>query len=178
MIAVAAAFISTNLDDILLLSLLFAAAKDNKDVLSIYSGQLLGISLLFLLSTLARGILTQLPFNIIPFLGLLPIALGLLSLRRREEKEFSLRLGIIPVCLLTLSNGADNLALYIPLFMRYGKCELLLSYLIFILLTLLWCFLSSQLAGFESVKAFIRKYDRWIFPAVLILLGLWIILSP
>ncbi len=178
MIPVVAAFVSTNLDDILLLALLFAAARNKKDVLSIYTGQLLGISFLFLLSTLARDLLSRIPFNIIPVLGILPILLGILSIRRCEEQQSTLELGIIPVFLLTISNGADNLALYIPLFMRYEKSELLLSFSIFILFTLLWCFVASRIAGFERIKSLIHKHEKWILPTVLILLGLWIILSP
>jgi len=169
------AFAATNIDDIFLLSFLFAEAREKRERLEIVIGQVLGISLLFIFSTLLTGVIKALSFNLLPYLGIFPIILGLRALRRKNEEDPILRTTLLSVTLLTLSNGADNLAVYIPLFATYTNTQLLYSYLIFLHLTIFWCIAALTLTHKEEVKRAIRKQEAWLVPLVLIGLGFMII---
>src|SRR6516162_11555543 len=92
------AFLSTNIDDLLLLSSLFIAS--NFRAASVVIGQFVGMSLLVLISVLAAYFMVSMPLAWIGVLGLFPLCLGILrlakgfkvptakSMLRPKEEEF------------------------------------------------------------------------------------------
>lgn len=81
------------------------------------------------------------------------------------------------VALITISNGVDNIGVYAPLFSTLNQIELLLTILIFLIMTGIWCFFAHLIIKNKLLGIKIEKYGHIILPFVLILLGIGIIVS-
>ncbi|MDO8869173.1 MAG: cadmium resistance transporter [Methanobacteriaceae archaeon] len=81
------------------------------------------------------------------------------------------------VALITISNGVDNIGVYAPLFSTLNQMELLLTILIFLIMTGIWCFFAHLIIKNKLLGIKIEKYGHIILPFVLILLGIGIIVS-
>ena len=86
-----------------------------------------------------------------------------------------LPVGIAKVAAVTLANGGDNLAIYIPFFANMGWADLTMTLLIYACLVGLWCFIAVKIAEHEKVKATLERYGHVVVPFVLIVLGLSIL---
>lgn len=179
LIAAVLAFTATNIDDILILTLMLAGAYGRKGKLAVMLGQYIGITVLFAISVLGALGARMLPTAYIGLLGLLPIALGVRVLFSREEDDAKEKggIGILGMCLLTVANGADNIGVYIPLFSGFALSEMLLTALVFAVMTGLWCALGLLVGAFPPVRDRIVKYKRILVPIVLIALGVWILIE-
>lgn len=176
LLASVAAFAATNLDDLLVLMLLFGQAEDRLSRGKIYLGQLLGIGVLTLASVVAALGLRMVPEQYVRLLGAVPILLGVRAwLDRDGEAESASAVGVLPTALLTVANGGDNLGVYIPLLTGFSAGQLALCAAVFAVMTLLWCLLASVLAGLPAVQRCIERYKRLLVPIVFLLLGLRIL---
>ncbi|TDD43667.1 cadmium transporter, partial [Nonomuraea terrae] len=72
----AALFAVTNIDDIVLLALFFARAAGRRGALRIVLGQYAGFTAILVVAVAAAFGATFLPDDVLPYLGLLPLALG------------------------------------------------------------------------------------------------------
>ena len=103
------AFLATNLDDLLVLTLLYSRSDSRQTDLKIFLGQFLGIGILVLLSFLAAKGLLFLPDRYIRFLGVIPVLLGLRyavqTFGQKSEAAAPVRIGLPSVVFLTISNG-------------------------------------------------------------------------
>lgn len=170
-------FVSTNLDDIFVLTLLYAQVQDAKGTLQIIAGQYLGIGCLIALSVLgALG--TQLfPPQYIGLLGILPLLLGIRawivyrSKKDRTEAKVETQISFLGVTMLTIANGADNIGVYIPVFSGAPLPELTITILVFAAMLALWCWLGSILGNYPYIKEKIVRYQHVLVPVVLICLG-------
>jgi len=180
-----ALFASTNVDDIFVLVAFFADTRFRAR--DIVLGQLLGIFTLtagsFALSLAALAI----PGKWVGYLGLLPVALGLRmawrAFRRRDdekkgddapEEPAAKTASILSVALVTLANGADNVAAYVPFFATRKPWESGIVAGVFGLMTGLWCFFAYRIVHHPKLGAPLRKYGGRILPFVLVALGVWI----
>lgn len=176
------AFVATNLDDIVILMLLFSAAGAGKAYKIIF-GQYLGIGALTVISLLGAMGLGLLPGWCLRLLGLVPLALGLRAWCCRnadrdtdEEPETVAAPAVFGTAMLTVANGADNLGVYLPLFAGYRAAHNLLVVLVFAGMTGVWCFLGKHLADLPVVQRVLTRYRGVLIPWVLMLLGLYILL--
>ena len=172
-------FISTNIDDFLILMLLFSQTHCKQDRLKVLWGQYLGVGVIVSISLIAAVGVQLLPEQYIRFLGLIPLFLGVkAALKGDDDKEaFAGKIGVLPVAGLALAGGGDNLGVYIPIFASLSARELALTMLIYLLLIPLWCLLAAKLAKLPAIAELIRRYQRVLVPAVFILLGLMILLN-
>lgn len=176
-------FVSTNIDDIFVLMLFFA----NKDFtpLQVVVGQYLGIGLLVGISIVISLAALLFPANLIGLLGFVPIALGiknLVDLRRKKlddeqqaitSNRNSLRW--LTVGVVTISNGADNIGVYVPLFANSSVNEIALIAIIFALMVAVWCGIGYALVQAPLIGDPLRRYGHRILPFVLIGLGIYIL---
>ncbi|WP_099467900.1 cadmium resistance transporter [Konateibacter massiliensis] len=176
-------FVSTNIDDIFLLMILYTQLPEKERRYKITAGQYLGIGLLVFLSILGAFGTQLLPQKYIGLLGIFPILLGIRTWlqyknsQKENEPQILTNTGIINVFLITIANGADNLGVYIPVFSGYDATELFLTVLIFAAMTALWCLIGSRLADYPLIKNNLQKYNHIIVPVVLIGLGIFILLD-
>lgn len=176
-------FISTNLDDIFVLTLFFAQEDRPRGRVYITLGQYLGIGILAAVSLLGAGVLRAVPDRWLGLLGLVPIALGVkawLDHRKGQDEEEEAELSaagagkILQVALVTIANGGDNIGVYLPLFAGCTGGELALTLGVFALMVWVWCFLARRLAALPVLKENIQKYKHIVIPVVFIALGLYI----
>lgn len=122
-------YISTSIDYLIVLIILFAQLSQNKQKLHIYAGQYLGTGLLVGVSLVAAYVVNFVPEAwMVGLLGLIPIYLGIRFAivregEEEEEEEIIERLEqskanqlFWTVTLLTIASGGDNLSIYIPYF--------------------------------------------------------------
>jgi len=170
----AVAFLSTNIDDIFLLTLLFSAGNMRKS--NIYIGHFLGIMILSIISCLGAYGLTALFEKYVFMLGLVPIFLGIKAIFDRDDDEnISIGGSILSVILLTVLSGGDNIGVYIPIFARMNVVHFITALAIFGIMSVMWCFIAQRLSVLPALRRFIEKYKRVIVPVIFILLGIFII---
>lgn len=180
-------FIATTIDDLFLDMLFFAQATTRKQVRSIFIGKYIGIGLLVLLSCLGAYGLQFISEKYIGLLGLLPIAIGIKEgieyFRKKSEEDDleeqpELSKGFMwSVVLVTISSGADNIGVYIPLFANYTVAQMTIVVITFMIMIAFWCFLGKTLSSLPYFRKFLLKYKQMIVPIVLICLGVYIILE-
>src|SRR5262249_55725027 len=145
------------IDDLVLLTLFFARRASP---FKIVVGQYLGFAAITLFSLLGAGAAFAIPQQWIHYLGLLPLAIGLKELfsHRSERAEDDTRsYGLLSIALITLSNGADNIGVYIPFFaLNWQQLPLIL--LTYAALVALWC-AAGRILGNRPV--ILRFVDRW-----------------
>lgn len=178
-------FVSTNIDDIFILTLFYGNKRFNER--EIITGQLLGIGALIFISLVASLIGLFIPTPYIGLLGLFPIYLGIKTLwkhRNRNEHEemepdtakaLKPQGNVLAVAGVTFANGGDNIAIYIPLFTTLTWPHKLTMVGIFFAMTLVWCGIAKYLTKHPLVSKTVDRYGHWITPFVLILLGVYIL---
>ena len=193
------AFAGTNIDDLFIDTFFFAQAETKKQVQAIVLGKYLGIGALVLFSVLGAYMLREIPDGYIRFLGLIPMALGVREwMENRKAKEndedaegadindadYDLKndskgfLGfILKIALVTISNGADNLGVYMPLFASFQMTEMLMVLIVFAVMVAIWCILSKKLADLPGLRGFLLKHKETLVPIVYAALGVYIMMG-
>jgi cadmium resistance transport/sequestration family protein len=188
------AFIATNLDDLVILSLWFSQINNTFRSRHIVIGQFLGFSILVIASLTGFFGGLILPRHWIGLLGLAPIAIGLSSwlnqdsddleegneeLKQSETSPFSSFLSpqTYSVAAITVANGSDNISIYMPLFANSNLIRLLIILTIFFLLVGVWCYASYKLISQSNIADVLNRYGSNFVPFVLVVLGVYIILE-
>lgn len=166
-----AAFVATNLDDILILTILFSQTGKLFRHRDIVIGQYIGFSLLVIASLAGFFGCFLIPTPWIRYLGLVPVILGIVSLLKEEEKQeepenveldlegakhspFGVAQGkpfggwfdprTYSVAALTVANGSDNIGIYVPLFASSSVTSLIVIVSVFLILVGVWCAFSRS----------------------------------
>lgn len=84
---------------------------------------------------------------------------------------------IVKVFSVTVANGGDNIGVYIPIFTSMSLVSIVLTVVIFMLLTALWCFIGLKLAEHPFVQGNIIKYKHIFVPIIFIGLGIYILIK-
>ena len=192
-----AVFAATDIDDLLVLSAFFC--DDRLDPRAIVAGQYAGIAALIALSIVAARLALAIPEGWVALLGLIPLAIGLGQLVRRrrggeDEDEAAeaaeLRAAVerrvaggatrrlagqaAAIALVTIANGGDNLAVYIPLFAS-RPAAIPLYVAAFAAMTGLWCLVGYWLVNNPLTGERVKRYGHRALPYILIALGLYIL---
>jgi cadmium resistance transport/sequestration family protein len=199
MLAGVTAFAATNVDDIVILTLLFVRANSASQRQHIVTGQYLGF--LVLIAASLPGLLGGLliPKIWLGWLGLLPIAIGLHQFLQPAAESvqtttpaqsnsetlstWQSRLVSVlspqtyQVAAVTIANGGDNIAIYVPLFANSSLPEFVILLNVFLVMIALWCMIAHQLAKHPLLSQSLARYGHRIVPFVLIGLGLFIVLD-
>ncbi|HEY3405142.1 MAG TPA: cadmium resistance transporter [Ohtaekwangia sp.] len=174
-------FVSTNIDDIVILMLFFGSKRySSRDIVS---GQYLGISSLVVVSYIFSRVGNYINPQFIGLLGLFPIYLSIkqfVSLLKPDTDTSQIDLnktGIISLAGVTIANGSDNIGVYVPLFATMDNHQLLILVMIFLVMTGLWCLLGKYLASHPLLAKSISRFGHIIMPVVLFLLGVYILIE-
>lgn len=202
-LAAAIAFISTNIDDLFVIMILFTQAGMSLHSSDIYKGQLAGIAALTIVSMLGAAGLSIFPREIIGILGLVPITMGARMVfvefsRNRKilrEDEMGESKGESPVMKIlarlfrfirpqtlgvmgmTIAGGGDNIGIYVPMFAGMNMAELATTAAVFAVLTLAWCHIGSTLSRHPLLQRVIRRYEKILVPVVFACIGVYIIVE-
>ncbi len=180
--AAAGVFAGTNVDDLIVLTVLFLAARTagKPRPWQIWAGQYAGIGALVAISGAAALGLTLLPDRWVGLLGLIPLALGvrgLLAAVRHSPGDVrpAVASGLVSVAAITMANGADNIAVYTPVFRTVGVVDSLVTIAVFAVLVAVWCLAASWLGGHRRVIALLGRFGHWLVPLVFVVIGLVIL---
>lgn len=186
------AFMATNVDDIVLLTLLFSRLPDRGRTLPLVAGQVLGFSMLILISLLGIPGRHALPQGGLALLGFLPIAVGI-SRWRQDSRCDGTAEGTLPPALpgaggpmaelvgmagLTVANGSDNIGVYLPLFAQSDRSALGVTLVTFAAALALWMLLAWGLTRTPALTPLLQRYGGPLVPVVLIGLGVILIAAP
>lgn len=176
-------FAGTNVDDLLVLTLLFVSAHAGRPRRwSIVAGQVLGFSTLLAASVAIAIGLGAVPEQWIRLLGVIPLGIGALGLWRGlrgsgESEPPPLAAGMWSVAALTIANGADNLSVYPPVFRTLGVGPAVVTGVVFYLGVAVWCAAGVLLSTHNGVVGALGKVQHWLGPSVFIALGVVILLD-
>lgn len=183
------AFITTNIDDVFILVLMFSNRALSKR--NVVAGQYAGIATLIVISLLGSAIGLIVDPAYIGLLGLMPIYLGCKAAWHRfqhhdsscstEHDELKLKNirsnfhQVISIAGVTVANGGDNIGVYVPLFAPYSWYEQTIVVAVFLVMTACWCAGANYLLKHPVMEASIDRYGHMVVPFVFILLGIFIL---
>lgn len=183
-------FAVTNIDDTLILALFFAqGAGQHGSTRRIVLGQYLGFAAILAVAVAAAFGATFLPESAIPYLGLLPLALGIKAAWQawkdhrdgegNEEAEQAREGGPSPleVAAVTFANGGDNIGVYVPVFATSGIGGMSVYAAVFLVLVAVWCFAGKFFATRPVIAKALARWGHILLPLVLIAIGLLILIE-
>ncbi|GAA3550293.1 hypothetical protein GCM10022222_37290 [Amycolatopsis ultiminotia] len=118
-------FAVTNVDDLVILALFFGqAGDDRRAAVHVVAGQYLGFAAILATSIVGALGAGLLPDKAVPYLGLMPLLLGLRAAwqawRERHADDELAKTGngpaVLAVAAVTFANGGDNIGVYVPVF--------------------------------------------------------------
>ncbi|MTE24322.1 cadmium resistance transporter [Microbacterium sp. ZXX196] len=182
-------FLATNIDDIIVLSLFFARGAGQRGTTTrILAGQYLGfVGILGAAVLVSLGAGAFLPPEVIPYFGLIPLALGLWAAwqawRRRhdddddEAKIEGKKVAVWAVAGVTFANGGDNIGVYVPVFLNVGPAAVVAYCVVFLALVAVLVIVAKFIATRRPVAEILERWEHVLFPFVLIGLGVFILIS-
>jgi cadmium resistance protein CadD (predicted permease) len=170
------AFVSTNLDNLLILAGLMSAARRRAEVVIGHGLVALAvIAVAWLLSGLGR----ILPVTAVGFLGLLPLAMGLRALLRPDAHMAvdqprpgggvgAVVAGLVPLC-------GDSLGVFVPLLAESPPRLALIVALTWCAMALLWAGLAAALLVLPGSRRALTRIAPRLMPFLLIAIGLYVL---
>lgn len=183
-----ALFAATNIDDLVLLALLFGRARTPLERWSVVAGQYIGFLLILAVSVAATVATELLPSHLTAWLGLIPLTMGVLALVRLRQQatpeadetvEPVLAGGpsVLAVAMLTIAGGGDNIGIYVPVFSTSGTATLVGMIVTFLVLVGVWCAAALLLVTRRPVAEQLARWGDVLLPIALIGLGLVIMIE-
>lgn len=185
MAAAAVMFAATNIDDAVVLTVLYAASKATGSPRQsrIWVGQYVGVGLMVLLALLAATGFRVVSLQWVGLLGLIPLTRGIFMLAAAAIGTLHGEDGSTPVVAtgwwevtaVTFANGGDNIAVYTAAFRIMGRAETAVTVMVFAAGVAVWCVATSLLVSRQHLVEVLLRYSRWIIPVVFIALGVYIV---
>ncbi|WP_458316773.1 cadmium resistance transporter [Mycolicibacterium brisbanense] len=182
----AAMFAVTNVDDMVMLTVFFGRAAGRRPAVTrVVAGQYLGFSAIVAVSVLGALGATLLPDDAVPYLGLLPVALGIragwMAWRSRHEPTHDVDrddgVGVLHVAVVTFANGGDNIGVYVPVFAVAGISSIVGYVAVFLVGVAIWCAAGHYLAGRPAIATALSRWGHIVLPVILIGIGLRILVQ-
>jgi cadmium resistance protein CadD (predicted permease) len=165
-LSVLGTFVATNVDDFLLLLLLFGGARDRRGIYSVFVGQFIAFACVLAAAWATSLAAVRLPPRLLSLLGLVPIGLGVAALfeKRQPNESFcptARHQTVLGVIGLTLSVGTDNIAVYDAYFTALGPARSLVVAGAYLLLLAGLCFAALATARAGILR---RALERVLVP--------------
>ncbi|MGJ6969776.1 cadmium resistance transporter [Streptosporangium sp. G11] len=176
----AAVFAGTNVDDIIILTVLFLASRANgvPRPWQIVVGQYAGIAALVAVSAAAALGLAVVPDRWVGLLGLVPFGMGVWGLVKAgraggddDGEAPRVASGVLSIAGVTVANGADNISVYTPLFRTIGPASSAVTVVVFTVLVAVWCLAASWLGAHKKIIALVERTGAWLVPVVFMVIG-------
>lgn len=186
-------FVATNIDHLALLTLWFVHGQNRPGTTArICAGQYVGFGVILAVTIVLSAISgLVIPQEYLRFLGLIPLALGVKAaiseIRERvgsrdfedeDEDEAQLKgkkVSVGAVALVTMANGGDEVAAYLPVFALSTWWQIALFCAVFLVLAGVLLALARFITGRMGLAEVLERFEAIIFPSVLILLGVLIL---
>lgn len=188
-ISALAVYVSTSIDYLLILMIIFSQSSTKGKMKGIVGGQYLGMGMLVAFSLFAAYVLNLIPEDwIIGLLGLIPLYLGIRIAFKGEQDEDEdevlekMEAGggnrlFWTVALITVASGGDNLGIYIPYFTSLTGLETGVALIVFAISVAILCYVSYRLSKITLISETIENYQRVVVSLVFIGLGIYIMME-
>ena len=186
------AFAFTNIDDVVVLAVFFGQARGYRGAnLRIIGGQYLGFMALLAVSLAGAIVGTALlPTTALPYLGLLPIALGFWAgwttwrERRRGRDEgvdavaaSAQSMRVWRVAVVAFANGGDNIGVYVPIFAIATVRTISVFTAVFFIGVAIWCIAARYFASHPIIARALSRWGHIVLPLALIVIGVVILIE-
>lgn len=180
-------FVSTSIDYIFLLFLIFNQTDKSVEKWQVVCGHYLGTLLLIVISLILTLGLSFVPKDwMIGLLGLVPIYMGVNYWLNRQDQVDNLKIKkqirqknnfTYLVLFITVASGGDNIGVYVPFFLSLSRAGMIVSVLYIQIFIAILLYLSYRLTLVDYISAPLKKVEYYVIPIVYILLGLYILVS-
>jgi cadmium resistance protein CadD (predicted permease) len=178
----AGVFIGSNIDDLIVLIVLFLAARRGRLPASrIVAGQYLGYGILVAASIVIALGLAAVPQRWIGLVGLVPLGIGVWGLigaiRNGPEHQPIVARRLWAIAALSIANGSDDLSIYAPLLRTNSFGDDVLIVLVLLGFVAIWCAIAWWLGTRRRVLKALKRFGHWLVPLVFIAIGLLVIVD-
>lgn len=173
----------------MILSLFFAQGAGHRgSAAKVVAGQYLAFAVILAIAIGVTLGASFLPRQALPYLGLVPIAIGLWDVwtiwrhRRRGEGGGQAGTGqggptVLKVATTTLANCGDNIGVYVPVFTNVGTSGTIVYCVVFLVLVGVWCAAGRFVATRPVIARPLSRWGHILLPVVLITVGLLILIE-
>ncbi|WP_057804332.1 cadmium resistance transporter [Pediococcus stilesii] len=161
------AYISTSIDYLIVLMVIFATVSKNNRIL-VYLGDILGTIVLVAASLIVAFVLKAVPSGwMLGLLGLIPVGMGIKLLIAGQsddgdviERQITNKRGVIlNVAFITIATcGADNIGIYVPLFTQMNVSSIITVLFTFAVMLTIFALIGYLLVKLPLVA---KIFDRW-----------------
>lgn len=183
------AFVTTEMDDLLVMFVLFSKVNRVRENTAVILGKYLGLVFLIAAGKLFADILNQFPVEqLLGLLGIIPITIGIRYAVKEYtgEKEqdgnlFMRSIGffsfLLEAFVITLANGGDNIAVCLSFFSSLKQSEFIISCIVFCIMQALWCVIAFSVMNAASIRTYTEESKGVIIPVLFVALGLYILIK-
>lgn len=181
LVAVFLAFTAATVDNLIIVTALFTSSRATGRPRpgSIVAGQYIGFAAIVGASLVAAAGLRVIPDRWVGLVGFIPIAVGVRGLWRLRGSGDDSRpppaSTVAAIAMVIFANGADDIAVYAPLFRSLQVISGLVVAAEFLLLIGLWCAVGALLGTRRAVVATLGRTSHWLVPLVFIAIGIVIL---
>lgn len=171
-------FASTDIDNFVVLTAFYADRSYRTP--QVTAGFLLGVSVIVAISAGGGAAAAAVPHRYVGLLGLVPLTLGVVKLRalRRgpqpaesETRGGSGRHRPLVVALVTVGNGGDNIAVFVPVFAASSVGNSVVIVAVFAVAAVVWCVAARLLARSARTGRVVSRVSHVVIPLVYLGLG-------
>jgi len=179
-------FLATSVDELVVLTTIFAYAERRNAVGQVYAGQLLSQVVLLAISVLAASGIQTVSQRGIGLLGIVPILSGIRILLRGDEEDeaeaTARRLRshasvALTVAVIAIGGGGEELAVFTPFLGALARPELVAALVTLVLLVPVWCRIGQRIASIQRIHGWTTRYQRIFVPVVFIGLGVFVMID-
>jgi cadmium resistance protein CadD (predicted permease) len=84
---------------------------------------------------------------------------------------------VFSIAAIAISNGGDNVSVYVPVFRTIGLSQSAVMVAVFAVCVGAWWAVAALLGSHKKLVLLIERYGHWIVPVVCIAIGLLIIID-
>jgi len=182
------AYCTTEIDDLLVMFVLFGRTKNKSDKICVIVGKYIGLALVVGCSSLFAVYISKIPAYFVGFLGLVPVAIGIKTFFEKHTavdvenktaiaKTQSLAQKItlvVETVVVTLASSGDNIAIYIPFFASLHGLDYVVMIIVFVVMQAVLCTIGILVVNMKPIQCFFARWYKIIIPVLFILLGVYI----
>ena len=184
---VTGSFVATNMDNLLILVVLLGANSRRKS--AVLLGFICSAIAVISISALGVAVGSMLGANLIGYLGVVPLLLGIYMLyqSRRGRHTDEDRAETVPnstepkiwlsTFVLMFSNSGDSVAVFLPLLAESRRSSLLIMVSCYLTMAVLWAGLAYMISGQRDLARRIEHRAEKIVPWIMIGVGIYILMD-
>jgi cadmium resistance protein CadD (predicted permease) len=175
-------YATTNIDNLVVLTAFYSDRSYRSG--QVTGGEYLGLAVIVAVSAGGAAAASTVPHRYIGLLGLVPLTLGAVKLvallrgGRPPDPDTTAGAGRhrpFVVSAVTVGNGGDNIAAYVPIFATRSLSDAALIVVVFFVAAGIWCAAARAIARAGWTSRAMNRFSHIVVPVVYVALGLSIL---